>query len=657
MTRHGKAYLHCHSRPEAQKIWWERLAAAGFFTSLSEEEIEATAAMGRVTARSLYACQSVPHYNGSAMDGIAVRSTDTFGASETSPVVLKVLPLDEPYEPGCCYVVDTGELMPAGTDSVIMIEDVHMVEGRAEIMAAVSPWQHVRVIGEDIVAHELVLPEYHQISPYDVGAMLAAGLERIPVVAKPKVAVIPTGNEIVATRAELKPGAILDINSHMIAAAVTVWGGIARRYPIVRDDAALLKQAVLDALEENDIIITNAGTSAGTEDFTEKVLAEIGEVIIHGVAIKPGKPVVLAICQGKPVIGLPGYPVSAMLTAELFVREVVQRRQKLPATKDSEIEAVTAKQMYSHLGVDEYIRVSVGTVQGKTVAAPLGRGAGLLSSLTKAQGVLIIDKTSDGLPAGTTATVKLFDNAATTNLLAVGSHDLALDLLGVFLKRKTNRELTCANVGSMGGIMAIRNEECHIAGIHLLDVKTGEYNIPYLEKYLKGRPWRLVHLARREQGLIVSPGNPKGIYSLTDLTKAGVTYVNRQRGAGTRMLLDFQLAQQGMEGQLIRGYDKEVGTHMAVAATVAAGAADAGLGIRAAAKALGLDFIPVGFEQYDLILNFEPGTVEEKEIIEILLSTAFRNEVDALGGYDLTHSGITLAISDGKRCTINGFGN
>jgi putative molybdopterin biosynthesis protein len=639
-----KAYLECLPRDQAQQLWWDKLAATDYFTNLPSETVTVSQSLGRVTTHCIYARQSVPHYNGSAMDGFAVRAQDTFGASETAPKRLVVLEGDRTFSASGCYVVDTGDVMPLGTNAVIMVEDAHRVEGNVEIIAAAAPWQHVRIIGEDIVANEMVLPEHHVITPPDIAALLAAGLDEIEVVKRPSVTVIPTGSELVATRHELRAGAILDVNSHMVCAAVTTWGGQPYQHNIVRDDYRELKEAVATSLKVSDMVITNAGTSAGTEDFTAKVLAELGEVLVHGVAIKPGKPVVLAICDGKPVIGLPGYPVSAMLTAELFVRNILHARQQLPQPELKTITASMARQVYSQIGVEEYVRVSLGEIQGKTVAAPLGRGAGMISSLTKAQGMVMIDETKDGLGTGAPLAVRLFGNYHTgRNILSVGSHDLALDILGVFLQRQAKLSLSCANVGSMGGIMAVRNNEAHIAGIHMLNDKTGEFNVSYVHKYLTNSSWRLVHLAMREQGLMVSPANPKSINGLADLAKPNISFVNRQRGSGTRMLLDYQLQKLDINNSAIDGYEKEVGTHMAVAASIAAGAADTGMGIRAAAQALGLDFIPVAQERYDLIFNFFRDDERAEILIGILQSPEFRQEVESLGGYDLKSAGTVLA--------------
>ena len=642
----NKAYLNCRTRQQAQETWRQALDGAGFFSRPPVETIAVDAALGRVAAGCVYAVQSAPHYNSAAMDGIAVLASDTFGAQETAPLALRVLSPGEPFVRGGCYIVDTGDVMPSGTNAVVMIEDVHRAGQMAEITAAASPWQHVRIIGEDIVANELVLPEHQAVSPVDIAALLAGGLESVQVLARPQVGIIPTGDEIVATHGELRPGAILDVNSHMLAAAVTEWGGVPHRHAIVRDDPAALEAALRAELAVSDMVLVNAGTSAGTDDYTADVLGKLGRVLVHGVSIKPGKPVVLAICDGVPVVGLPGYPVSAMLTAELFVRDVLRRRQKLPAVDDVFIEAAVVRQMPSTVGVEEYVRVSVGNVQGKRVAAPLGRGAGLITSLTKAQGIVSIEEAGSGLNAGAITPVRMLrDYRPDRNILAVGSHDLALELLGVHLRRRRDDlSLSCANVGSMGGILAIRNNEAHIAGIHLLDEATGRYNVPAVEKYLPEVAWRLVHLGMRRQGIMVAPGNPKGIKGLACLTRPDVNFINRQRGSGTRTLLDHELRKLGLDGRRINGYEKEVGTHMTVAASVASGTVDAGLGVQAAAAALGLDFLPVAAEQYDLLLNFAPHDERMALVMQVLQSAEFRTEVEALGGYDLAGAGNLIAV-------------
>lgn len=631
-------------RETAQTKWLDKLEEYNYFDEVPVENLPVDNVAGRITASSLYARRSVPHYNSAAMDGIAVWAADTFGASDRTPKRLQVLPADTPFVPGSCYRVNTGNVLPAGTNAVIMVEQLHFHKDQVEILAPATPWQHVRIIGEDIVKQELILPELEEITPAAVGALLVAGLESVPVVARPVVHIIPTGSELVASQQELAPGKILDVNSHMLAAAVTQAGGIAFRRDIVPDEYQAIKNAITDSLDACDMVLINAGTSAGTEDYTCQVLEELGEVLVHGVAIKPGKPVILAICQGKPVVGLPGYPVSTMLTFDLFVQPVLVRRGKMRDVPRYTVMANLARQLPSEVGVEEYLRVSLGFVQGQQVAVPLSRGAGLISSLTRAHGILRVEQGSTGLPAGISREVALLnkDVVEQETLLAIGSHDLALDVLGVFLRRKGRVLLSCANVGSMGGIMAIRNGEAHLAGVHILDEKTGQYNT-CVGQYLAGKKWQLIHLTMREQGLMVKKGNPKEINGIGDLTRTGVVMVNRQRGAGTRMLLDYRLKQLSIAGRNIVGYEKEVGSHMAVAATIAAGAADVGLGIRAVAEMMDLDFIPVAQEQYDLISTLEPDGKLIKLLISILQSDPFRQEVEGLGGYNLKAAGTIIA--------------
>lgn len=640
----NKAYLSCMPRETAQIRWLDTLSRIGYFINLPQESLPSGEALGRIAAGNLQAFRSVPHYNSAAMDGIALLAADSFGAGDRTPKRLTLLAPGQPFVAGGCYVVNTGNWLPAGTDAVIMVEHVHFRDGTAEIMAPATPWQHVRIIGEDIVQHEIVVPELEEITPAAVGALLAAGLDRIPVVARPVVHIIPTGSELVATQQELEPGKILDVNSHMLAAAVTQNSGRAVRRSIVPDDYEAIREAVAGSLAGSSaMVLVSAGTSAGTEDYTYKVLAELGDVLVHGVATKPGKPVVLAVCQGKPVIGITGYPVSAMLVFDLFVKPVLLRRGKRMENPPCTVKANLARQLPSEVGVEEYLRVSLGTVQGRRIVVPLSRGAGLISSLTRAHGFLKVEQGSAGLPAGEAVDVVLLNNrlARQESLLAIGSHDLALDVLGVYLRRKGNVSLSCANVGSMGGVMAIRNGEAQLAGVHILDEKTGKYNT-VVGKYLTGKRWQLLHLAMREQGLMVKRGNPKRITAVSQLAQPEIIMVNRQRGAGTRMLLDFELKKCALDSSRISGYEKEVGTHMAVAATIVAGAADVGLGIRAAAKIMDLDFIPIAQEQYDLIVALEEQKIVAM-LIDILQSGPFRREVEAMGGYDLGLAGTIMA--------------
>jgi putative molybdopterin biosynthesis protein len=630
-------YLEDIPLEDALARFWSALDRAGALTPLSAESIEVDAALGRVTAEPVFARLSVPHYHAAAMDGIAVRADDTLGASETNPVHLQV-------ETQAIWV-DTGDPLPHDTNAVIMAEQVQdLGDGRLEILAAVAPWQHVRSMGEDLVATELVLPENHTLSAVDLGAATAAGHTCLSVRRKPKVAILPTGSELVEPgRDPLPEGAIVDFNSVVLANQVRDWGGAPARLPITPDDRALILERVEGALDAYDVVIVNAGSSAGSEDYTAGIVRELGELLVHGVAIRPGHPLVLGVAKDRPLIGLPGYPVSAILTSELFLKPLLYRLQGLPTPARPSTTATITRKLLSPMGEEEYVRVKLGEVGQRLVAAPLSRGAGVIMSMVRADGLVRIPRFSEGVHAGGEVQVELLrgmDDIRKT-VVCIGSHDLALDLLSNALARRTpGASLASANVGSLGGLLALARGEAHLAGSHLLDEKTGEYNVSYIQQHLSDVPVVLIHLAGRVQGLILPKGNPRRLSSLVDLAQPGVQFVNRQRGSGTRVLLDFKLRSLDLSPSGIRGYEREQYTHLAVAADVASGAADVGLGILAAARALGLDFVPLFNEQYQLVI---PRVHYESEVMQPVLAIIhdpkFQSEVDALGGYDVSEMG------------------
>lgn len=633
-------YLDNLNLEEALEKFLFRVREAHSRLEQGPEQIPVDKALGRVTAGPVYARVSSPHYHASAMDGIAVRAGDTVGARETNPVTLS---LGEQ-----AFYVDTGDPLPPGCDAVVMIEQVtrhgtHADQEFVEIIASVAPWQHVRPIGEDLVATEMILPGSHLIGPYDLGALLAGGVGEIDVKRVPRVGVIPTGTELVEPGSELKPGSIIEYNSQVLGGLVTQWGAQAVRYPIVVDNYESIKEAVLRAAMENDLVLVNAGSSAGSEDFTSSVVAELGELICHGVAIKPGKPVILGLVEGKPIVGVPGYPVSAALTCELFVKPVLELFTGVEGPPRPRLEAVLSRQVVSPLGQEEFVRVKCGKVGDKFVATPIARGAGIIMSLVRADGIMRIPRLSEGFEVGKAVEIELFRpvEAVARTTVVVGSHDIILDLLANYLSLEfPGWTLSSAHVGSLGGLLAIRRGEAHLAGVHLLDPGSGEYNVPYLPKYLGRRPVVLVNLVYREQGLLVPKGNPLEIRGLRDLSGGKVRYINRQRGAGTRVLLDYELGKLGINPETIEGYDREEFTHLGVAAAVASDSADAGLGIMAAAKALEVDFVPVAKERYDLLI---PGEFWDspyvQNLMKIIKNPKFQAEVQALGGYDTKDMG------------------
>ncbi|MGQ9513196.1 molybdopterin biosynthesis protein [Thermodesulfitimonas sp.] len=628
---------------EALAGYWEFLRALGALASGPAESVPVEASCGRVTASPIFAAVSHPHFHAAAMDGYAVQARRTFGATEQRPLRLRV---GEEALP-----VDTGDVLPEGCDAVIMVEDTHMVAPDViEITAAVFPYQNVRVMGEDVVATEMLLPANHAIRPVDVGALLAGGVTTVVVHPQPRVALIPTGTEVVAPGTALKPGDIVDFNSPMLAAMVREWGGVPVRYAIIPDDFAALKEAVCRAAAECDVVLTIAGASAGREDFTAAVVRACGTLFAHGVAIKPGKPVVLGAVAGKPFIGLPGYPVSTVLNAELFARPVIFAKQGRVVPDREKVAATLSRRVVSSAGVEEFVRVKLGRAGGKIIATPLGRGAGRLMTLVQADGILRVPRFAEGFEAGSVVTVELLRTRREIEetIVIIGSHDLALDIIANFLRLKfPEATLSSAHVGSLGGLLAVKRGEAHAAGTHLLDEETGEYNVPYVKRYLAGVPVVLVNISYREQGFIVAPGNPKGIRDFPDLLREEVCFVNRQRGAGTRVLLDFHLRRLGLDPQRITGHQREEYTHMAVAAAVAGGTADVGLGIRAAAVALGLDFVPVVEERYDLCVLKEHWESKVGERLRAVLGDPeFRAAVLARGGYDLRDCGRVLYVQE-----------
>lgn len=639
-----KIYLDNIPLEEARERFFSALELP---SPLPQEIVSVEDSLGRVTGAPAYARISSPHYHSSAMDGIAVRAEATFGASEARPIRLAL--------GREAFPVDTGDPLPPGTDAVVMIEQVHELpeEGMVELRGAATPWQHVRVAGEDIVVGQLILPEGHRIRPYDMGALLAGGLTSVAVRRKPSVVIIPTGDELVRPGDELKEGNIIEFNSTTLAGFVRQWGGEPIVHPIVPDSRESLREAAAKALERADILIINAGSSAGSQDYTAPVVEELGEVLVHGVAINPGKPTLLGVARGKPLVGVPGYPVSAALAMHEFVEPLIARFLGAMPQEEPEVRARISRKVPSKLGSLELLRVRLGEVEGKMVALPLKRGAGIITSLVEADGIVRIASTAEGVEPGEEVTVTLLRpiSAVRNNILLAGSHDNSLDLLANELKaRFPQYTLSTASLGSLGGLLALKEGEAHLAGSHLLDPSTGEYNSSYVERYLPGRELIVMNFLYREQGLMVFPGNPKGIRGIEDLARKDVRFVNRQGGAGTRILLDLKLGEAGISPSQVQGYERVEYTHMAVAMAVRARRADVGLGILAAARALGLDFIPMERERYDLIIPLPfmnlPGV---RALLEVMGEKSFKEKVKALGGYDVSRMGEVLSRKGGAR--------
>lgn len=627
-------YLKTISVEEAYDKYYAALNEKGILSKYVEE-VPTSESLGRITSEAIFAKCNSPLFNAAAMDGICVESSKTKNASEENPLILK---LGTDYK-----IVDTGDSIKPPFDAVVMAEDVIEIDDETiKIINPVSGWESVRPIGEDIVAGEMILESNHKIKPIDIGALIAGGILKINCYKKLSVGITPTGDEIINPKDNPKEGDIIDSNSYMIKALVDESGGIGKRYDIVKDDYDKIKEQLKKSISENDISIINAGSSAGTEDFSVHILKELGEVIVHGVSMKPGKPVILAIVDNKPVIGLPGYPLSAYLAFDLYIKPLLSHEK----ISQDEIDAIISKRLVSSLKYREYVRVKVGKVEGKYIASPLNRGAASQMSMVRADGILIIPQNSEGIEAGEIAKVKLIKNKKTLDntLVSIGSHDVLMDIVADIMANTYNDvTLSSTHVGSMGGLLALKRGETVIAPTHLLDENSGEYNINIIKEIFGEGKVSLIKGFDRIQGIMVKKGNPLGIKGIEDLPK--YKFVNRQRGAGTRVLLDYKLKILGIDPKTIDGYDKEVATHMAVAASVASPYIDCGLGVKSAADSMGLDFIEVGIEEYDFaILTKNLNDEKVKKFLEVIKTKKLHDKLNKLGGYGYSNLGKIINI-------------
>lgn len=631
----AKNYEYLTNTPlgEACGTYLKFLRGAGAFCS--SESVPVTESLGRITSEAVYSRICSPHYNACAMDGIAVAAALTYGATDTTPVFLG----EQDF-----VRVDTGDPLPGGKDAVVMIEDCVPEGSGFRLYASVAPWQNVRQIGEDIAAGDMIVPSYSEISPACIGAFLAGGVLSVPVLKKPVVAIIPTGDEIVLPSDHPLPGDVMEFNSSIFSGMLRQWGAEPVVRPIVRDDPELLRAALSEALEEADAVLMGAGTSAGRDDYTASVIASLGTVVCHGIAIKPGKPALLGAVGSKPVIGLPGYPVSGIVVMEELVRPVIDQMLMRPRHMEEHVCVKMGKKLTSSLKYREFVRVSLGLGgDGMLTAVPLNRGAGVVTSFIKADAMLDVPQACEGYEAGDRASATLLRpiEQIERTVRIVGSHDPLIDEAADILRRQNSaRFISSAHVGSMGGILAVSGGEAQMGGVHLLDPKTGIYNLSYIEKYIPDGGVALVECVQRIQGLMVRKGNPKGILSLQDLVRSDVSYVNRQKGSGTRVLLDYLLSRDSIPAGKISGYLREEMTHTAVAAQIAGDTADCGLGILSAANLYGLDFIPLWEEQYDLLVSLEAmQNPAVKEFLAVLSSEEFRSRLTRMGGYRLDQPG------------------
>ncbi len=625
-----KIYLKKMDLDRALELYLSRLRETGFFQPRAEN-IKVSEALDRVLARAVFALRSVPHYNSAAVDGIAVRSSDTVQASKHAP---KRLDRDH------FAIVNTGQPMPEGFDAVIMIEDVHFLEdGSVEIFEPVPSFHNVRTIGEDVVEYDMLFCRYHRLAPQDLSLLLAAGVFEVEVVKKPECVVVPTGDEIVDPSSELKEGSIPETNSILVKAFLERLGASVKVHDPLGDDPTKLASALQELLPTHDLVLFIGGSSAGQKDYVYRVLEKHGEVLVHGLSIRPGKPTILAIVEEKPVIGLPGFPASCFTVLERVVKPILQAWYRSSESDEDFLEAEVATRMFSSVGDDEFVRVMLAKVKDRYVCVPLKRGAATMSSLTKMDGTIVVPKGQEVIDEGKkvqvllTASRKRIDNT----VLFVGSNDPLIDRLSdLLIERGLN--LSVVNVGSLGGVRAIAKSYAHLAGVHLFDSESETYNLPFLRKMMKH--FVLVKFVKRLQGLVVQKGNPKSIKSLHDLARKDVKFVNRQKASGTRILLDYYLSKLGIDPRQINGYDKEELTHAAVALKIKRNLADVGLAVSYVAQLMNLDFVPLCWEEYDLLVL--PEFLKDERfgiILDVMASSDFKNVVSESSGYDISDLG------------------
>lgn len=591
------------------------------------EEIATTDSVGRVLANAVYAKICCPHYNASAMDGIAVKAKDTYTASENTPLILS---------PDKYTVVDTGDAIPDDKDAVIMVEDISFEEeGNVKIIASVHPFQNVRQIGEDICMGDMIAPSFTQITPSLCGAILAGGITKVCVIRKPTVAIIPTGDEIVSPRENPEKGQIIEFNSSIFSGMLKQWGADTKIYPIVPDKKDLLKANVEDAAEKYDAVLILAGSSAGRDDYTCDIIKELGTVCVHGIAIKPGKPAVLGKIGNTPTVGLPGYPVSAIVVMREIVKDLISFLSLKKIKTEERLTAVLGKRIVSSLKYREYVRVTLGKIGENYVAVPLPRGAGIVTSFTKADGMIVVPQNCEGIEQGEKVEVLLVnpEKDIASSIIVTGSHDPIIDEINDLMKIKGYPySVSSSHVGSMGALNAVKLNQAHLGGTHLLDTESGEYNQSYIAKYLDSKDATLIKGIGRIQGLMVQKGNPKNINSFADII--GHRYANRQLGSGTRILFDYLLKTHNIAKDEIDGYRNEEFTHTAVAAQIAGGNADCGLGIYSAAQMYDLDFIEITVEEYDFIVNNNfINTPMYNAFTEIFRSDELKSRMEKMGGY------------------------
>jgi putative molybdopterin biosynthesis protein len=608
---------------------------------LAAETVGLSHLRGRVLAQDVVAAVDAPPFDRANVDGFAVRAADTVGASDGNPKVLTLNPevIACGYTPvemvaaGTCTATATGGVIPRGADAVVMIEQTELIEDskpRIELRRAALPGQFVSYAGSDIARGETLLRRGTEIGAREIGMLAACGLDRVGVVRRPKVAVLSSGDELVEPGKPLRPAGVYDSNGAIVAAAVAEAGGDPLMFGAFRDDAATLERAVREALDASDLVVLSGGTSKGAGDLSHRVVSQLGKpgILVHGVALKPGKPLCLGVVGGKPIVVLPGFPTSAIFTFHAFIAPVIRAWAGLPPEAEKAVAARVPVRIVSELGRKEFVLVSLIEGGDAKFAFPIGKGSGAVTSFSQADGFIEIDALSATLDADSEAQVTLLDSGKQAlDLVIMGSHDVALDVVVGALADRGFAARTLA-VGSQGGVAAVNRGECDIAPVHLIDPATGQYN-----KHLVGSGLTLVPGWRRMQGVVFRPGDKRFEGRSAQealkivLADASALMVNRNVGAGTRVLMDRLL-----DGARPAGYANQPKSHNAVAAAIGQGRADWGLAIEPVAKLYGVGFLPVAPEHYDfLVADARRHRPAVQAFIDALHDEATRERIRELG--------------------------
>lgn len=597
----------------------------------SVEVLPAEEAVGRFLANPCYALISSPNYLASAMDGIAVQWDHVQGASANKPRVLR---LGE-----TAWLVDTGDPLPDQANTVIKIEEVvWLSEQEVEVYGCPGPGNFVRKIGEDIAAGEMILPAAHRISAVDVGGLLAGGVLEVSVWKAPLVRILPTGSELVEPGEALEPGNVIEYNSRIVAALVNEWGGQAVREPKVADDFTSLKASMAKAAEACDLLVVIAGSSAGREDYTAPAVEELGELLVHGMAVKPGKPVIIGVIGETPVIGLPGYPVATLVTARLLIKRFIENYLGGVHQLGFREKAVLRRKVISPAGMTDFLRVKLGQVGNDLVAIPLSRGAGAVTSLVRADGLVRVPREKCQLEPGEEVTVEMLRTVTDPHkhILLLGAGAVALDKLTNYINiRCPGYELFTGQTGSEAGLLSLRAREVSLAGVLAIEMDNGEPDLSFLQKFLPGEEICAVNYTRRQVGLIFKKELRERMNSSMAMPKGNITFVKERFVLETQNLIDFLIKKEEITPNLLNANWIEANSCLGVAATVKAGVADIGFSAVTAAAIYDLDWVPLAWERY--IMVFFRSDLEIDGISRVLLALndpELRREVDFLPGHD-----------------------